>query len=118
MSAHGLSDLDAETIAQWREGGKVTGNSWTMNWGGTSFSGDFALTLAAGGMDGSIRAELEDISRLISQLEPADIFNASQARTAKLAAGLLPVNPAGRQELTLNIRGGYITLFGQSLYKL
>ena len=118
MSAHGLSDLDAETLAQWREGGKITGNSWTMNWGGAVFSGDFTLTLAAGGMDGSIRAELEDISRLISQLEQADIFSASQARTAKLAAGLLPVNPAGRQELTLNIRGGYITLFGQSLYKL
>ena len=118
MRAYGLSDLGAETIAQWREGGKITGNSWTLDWGGTSFSGDFTLVLAANGMNGNIRAELEDISRLISQLEQAGIFSASQARTAKLAAGLLPVNPAGRQELTLNIRGGYITLFGQSLYKL
>ncbi len=118
MSAHGLSNLDIETIAAWREGGKIKGHHWELVWGQAKFLGEFELTLSSTGTDGFIRAEVDDISYLIGQLQQADILSSSQATTARLATGLLPVNAAGRQELTLNIRGGYITLFGQSLYKL
>lgn len=113
----GPSSLNDEVIESWKKSGRIIGDDWTLNWGGTTFLGGFDLTTSETGLTGTVRVELDDIGDLISRLESANIFSSSQARNAILAAILLPVNPNGRQEITLTIRDGYLTLFGQRIFE-
>lgn len=116
--AMGLQSLDSSSIERWAQVGQLTGEGWTLVWGGTQFQGGFNLTQSPTGLSGVIRIDVEDINALISQLETAGMFSAGQARNAKLAAILLPVNQNGRQEITLTLRDGFLTLFGQKIYAL
>ncbi|MDB2437729.1 DUF2125 domain-containing protein [Hellea sp.] len=116
--AVGLHSLDEAAIEAWKTAGQLTGEGWELSWGGTNFVGGFNLTQSGAGLSGVIRIEVEDIKALISRLEDAAILSANQARNAKLASVLLPVNGEGRQEITLTLRDGFITLFGQRIYAL
>lgn len=114
--AMGLTSLNDETIKAWKKNGQVISEGWEVSWGGTVFQGGFDLTQSGQGLSGIIRIEVDDINALISRLQEASIFTAGQARNAKLASVLLPVNQNGRQELTLTLRDGFLTLFGQKIY--
>lgn len=114
--AIGLTSLDDETIETWQENGQITSEGWEVSWGGTLLQGGFDLKQSQKGLSGVIRIEVNDINALISRLQEASIFTAGQARNAKLASVFLPVNQNGRQELTLNLRDGFLTLFGQKIY--
>lgn len=116
--AIGLSSLEDGAVKAWKKTGRITGEDWKLSWGGTLFQGGFDLTHSETGLSGTIRVEMDDINALISRLEDAAIFSAGQARNAKLAAALLPVNQNGRQEITLTLRDGFLTLFGQRIYAL
>lgn len=116
--AIGLIRLNDEAIKNWKQTGELISEGWHLSWGGTPFQGGFNLTLSDAGISGIIRIEADDVSVLISRFEDADILNTNQARNAKLAAALLPVNQSGRQEITLAIRDGFLTLFGQKIFKL
>ncbi len=116
--AIGLTSLNEDAIETWKKTGQITSEGWDVSWGGTRFQGGFNLTLSEKGPSGIIRIEVEDIGTLISRLEEAEIFSSSQARNAKLAATLLPVNQSGRQEITLTLREGFLTLFGQKIFEL
>jgi len=98
--------------------GQITSEGWHISWGDTHFKGGFILTLSEAGPSGIIRIDVEDIGALISRLEEADIFSSSQARNAKLAATLLPANQRGQKEITLTLRDGFLTLFGQKIFEL
>ena len=82
------------------------------------FHGGFNLTLSEAGLSGIIRIETQDVSALISRFNEAGIFSANHARNAKLAAALLPIGQSGRQEITLTLRDGFLTLFGQKVLEL
>jgi len=116
--AMGLTSLNDETIQNWKQAGQFISEGWEMSWGGTRFQGSFNLTLSETGTSGVIRIEVEDVDGLIVRLKEADIFSASQARNATLAATLLPVNQSGRKEITLTLRDGFLTLFGQKVFEL
>jgi len=116
--AMGLTALNGDTIKKWKQTGQLISEGWEMSWGGTRFQGGFNLTLSETGTSGVIRIEVEDLGELISRLEQAGIFSAGQARNAALAAVLLPVNTSGRKEITLTLRDGFLTLFGQKIFEL
>lgn len=116
--AIGLTSLQEGTIQTWKQSGQITSEGWEMSWGGTVFQGGFNLTYTDLGLNGIIRINVDDINALISRLEDADIFNSGQARNAKLAAVLLPVNPNGQKEITLTLREGFLSLFGQKIFEL
>lgn len=116
--AMGLTSLDNDAIQSWKETGQLVSEDWKVSWGKTRFLGSFNLTLADTGTSGVIRIEVEDVGELISRLKDAKIFNSSQARNAQLAAILLPVGQDGRQEITLTLRDGFLTLFGQKVFEL
>ena len=116
--AVGLTSLDDDAINLWKQTGQITSEGWHISWGDTHFKGGFILTLSETGPSGIIRIDVEDIGALISRLEEADIFSSSQARNAKLAATLLPANQRGQKEITLTLRDGFLTLFGQKIFEL
>ena len=116
--AMGLTSLNADAMDNWKERGQLISEGWNMSWGKTRFQGGFNLTLSETGTSGVIRVEVEDVSALISRLREAGIFSASQGRNANLAAALLPVGQGGRREITLTLRDGFITLFGQKVFEL
>ncbi|WP_267879451.1 DUF2125 domain-containing protein [Hellea balneolensis] len=116
--AIGLASLESSAVNEWAKVGQITGEGWSLLWGDTRFQGGFDLTQSPNGLSGIIRIEVEDINALISRLENAALLSNSQARNAKLAAILLPVNDSGRQEVTLTMRDGFLTLFGQRIYAL
>lgn len=115
--AIGLSALDATAIEAWEKAGRIIGEDWELSWGGTVFQGGFDLTQSGAGLSGTVRIEVDNINELIARLEDANIFSRNQARNAKLAAVLLPVNQNGRQEITLILRDGFLTLFGQKVFE-
>lgn len=116
--AMGLTSLDDDAIKNWKQTGNIISEGWEMFWGGMHFQGGFNLTLSDTGTSGVIRIEVEDVGTLISRLEQAGIFSSGQARNAGLAATLLPVGQSGRQEITLTLRDGFLTLFGQKIFEL
>jgi len=116
--AMGLKSLNDTAMTDWKETGQLVSEGWNVSWGGTRFQGGFNLTLSQAGITGIIRIEVEDVGALITRFEEAEIFSSSQARNAKLAAALLPVNQSGRQEITLTLRDGFLTLFGQKIFEL
>lgn len=116
--AIGLTSLENAAVNKWTQAGQIVGEGWTLLWGDIQFQGGFNLTQSPRGLSGVIRIEVEDINVLISRLESAALLSNSQARNAKLAAILLPVNENGRQEVTLTLRNGFLTLFGQRIYAL
>ena len=116
--AIGLTSLDDDAIELWKQTGQITSEGWHISWGDTHFKGGFILTLSEAGPSGIIRIDGEDIGALISRLEEANIFSSSQARNAKLAATLLPANQRGQKEITLTLRDGFLTLFGQKIFEL
>lgn len=116
--AIGLTSLSNDALKNWKQSGQIISENWNMSWGGMHFQGSFDLTLSSVGTSGLIRIEVDDIGNLISRLQDADIFSAGQARNASLAAALLPVTQNGRQEITLTLRDGFLTLFGQKVFEL
>jgi len=112
-----LPSLDNEAIKAWQKTGRITGENWELSWGGTLFQGGFDLTQSDIGLSGTIRIEVDNINGLITRLEEATVFSSGQARNAKLAAILLPINQNGRQEITLTLRDGFLTLFGQRVFE-
>lgn len=112
-----LSALNDDAIEAWKSSGRIIGEDWKLSWGGTTFEGGFNLTQSETGLSGIIRIEVKSVNNLIGRLEDANIFSPAQARNAKLAAILLPVNSNGRQEITLTLRDGFLTLFGQRVFK-
>lgn len=116
--AIGLKALDDAAITAWKKTGFIKGEDWELSWGGTLFQGGFDLTATDNGLTGTVRIEVDDIHALITQLEDASIFTRNQARNAKLASVLLPVNQNGRQEITLILRDSYLTLFGTKIIEL
>jgi len=115
--AIGLTSLDDKVIELWKKTGQITGEDWELSWGGSVFQGEFDLKLTDTGPSGIIRIEVDNINQFISRLEDAAIFTPGQARNAKLAIILLPVNQNGRQEITLTLREGFLTLFGQKVFE-
>ena len=116
--AIGLTSLEGDAIENWQKTGQLISEDWKLSWGETPFQGGFNFSLSETGISGIIRIELEDVGALITRLKKADILSAGQARNASLAAALLPVNQNGRQEITLTLRDGFITLFGQKVFEL
>jgi len=116
--AIGLTSLNDEALQNWKNSGQIISENWNMSWGGMRFQGQFNLTLSSAGTSGVIRIEVENVGNLISRLQDADILSSGQARNASLAAALLPVTQSGRQEITLTLRDGFITLFGQKIFEL
>lgn len=116
--AEGLQGLDTASIDSWSPNGRLSGEDWLMNWGGTVFNGRFDLTTTEAGLSGVIRLDVEDINILLDRFQAANVFTPQQTRNAKLASILLPVNERGRQEITLTLRDGYLTLFGQKIFEL
>ena len=116
--AIGLKSLGADDVETWKKTGQIISEGWNVSWGGTQFHGGFNLALSETGLSGIIRIETQDASALISRFNEAGIFSANQARNAKLAAALLPVGQSGRQEITLTLRDGFLTLFGQKVLEL
>jgi len=107
-------------MSSWRkaETGRLTGDDWVIKWGDTVFNGRADLTTSDTGLSGVIRLDVDDINMLLERFEAANVFTARQTRNAKLAIALLPVNEQGRQEITLTLRDGYLTLFGQKIVEL
>ena len=95
----------------------LIGERWSLTWNGNVFTGDFNLTPMASGFDGTLRAEVENLPQIIEQFSQAGIFTPQQANAVKIGAKFLQTNERGTQEITLNIRDGYLVLFGQRLYK-
>lgn len=116
--AIGLTSLNSEEIKRWKQSGQLISEGWEIYWGDTPFQGGFNLTLSETGTSGIIRVEVEDVSKLVSRLEEASVFSSAQARNAKLAAALLPIGQNGKQEITLTLRDGFITLFGLKVLQL
>ena len=116
--AIGLSSLDEQDIENWTQTGQLVSEGWDMSWGGTHLQGSFDLVLADTGANGVIRIEVEELGNLISRLEQAGVFSTSQARNATLASVLLPVNQSGHKEITITLRDGFLTLFGQKIFEL
>lgn len=116
--AIGLTSFSHEAVQSWKQTGQLISEDWEVSWGETRFQGGFNLTLADTGTSGVIRIEVEDAGELISRLKDAKIFNSSQARNAQLAAELLPMGQNGRREITLTLRDGFLTLFGQKVFEL
>lgn len=115
--AIGLTSLEQNAVDAWKKNGRLISEGWSLYWGGTEFRGGFNLTQSETGLSGVIRIEVDDVSALISKLEEAEIFSTRQARNAALAAALLPRGESGRQEITLTLREGFLTLFGQRIYE-
>jgi hypothetical protein len=116
--AIGLTSLETDVVENWKKTGQLTSEDWRLSWGGTAFQGGFNLSLSENGLSGLIRIELDDVGALITRLQTADIFTKRQARNARLAAALLPVNQNSKQEITLTLRDGFLTLFGQRILEL
>ena len=95
----------------------LIGDRWSLTWNGNVFTGDFNLTRTPSGFDGILRAEVENLPQIIEQFSQAGIFTPQQANAVKIGAKFLQTNERGTQEITLNIRDGYLVLFGQRLYK-
>ena len=112
-----LITLDNKAIELWQKNGQLICEDWQIIWGEAEFQGGCDITQSETGATGTIRVEVEDISRLVKTLQSANIITSGQARTMSLATLLLPVNAEGRQEVTLNIRGGYLILFGQKVWE-
>ena len=115
--AIGLASLDHGSVEAWQRNGQLICEDWTIIWGEAEFQGGCNIIQSETGATGTIRVEVEDMSRLIKTLQSANIITSGQARTMSLATLLLPVNAEGRQEVTLNIRGGFLTLFGQKIWE-
>jgi hypothetical protein len=116
--AEGLTGLDALSVEKWAETGRLKGDDWVIKWGDTVFNGRVDLTSLDTGLSGVIRLDVDNINILLDRFESANVFTARQTRNAKLASMLLPVNERGRQEITLTLRDGYLTLFGQKIVEL
>lgn len=116
--AIGLPSLNDQDIKHWKQTGQLVSEGWALSWGGTSLQGSFDLTLAETGTSGVIRIEVKELGDLIARLEEAGIFSTNQARNATLAAVLLPVNQNGYKEITITLRDGFLTLFGQKIFEL
>ena len=116
--AEGLTGLDALPVEKWAETGRLKGDDWVIKWGDTVFNGRADLTSLETGLSGVIHLDVDDINILLDRFEAANVFTARQTRNAKLASMLLPVNEQGRQEITLTLRDGYLTLFGQKIVEL
>lgn len=116
--ALGLTLIEDDAITAWKKNGQIIGEGWVMSWGGTALQGGFNISTSEAGLSGVVRIEVENINSLISRLKKADILTSRQARNAKLAAILLPVNQNGRKEITITLRDGFLTLFGQKIYEL
>lgn len=112
-----METLDIKSQENWTKSARLISPDWTIKWNDNVFTGDFDLTLTKLGLDGSIRAKVEDLPSLINQLTEAGMFTKQQATSLKMGAKLLPRNNEGRQEITFNLRQGYLLLFGQRLYK-
>ena len=115
--AKGLESFDQNEFQRWKTSGNLLGKSWTINWNGNIFTGDFDLKLTDKGVDGSVRAEVENLPEIINQFAVAGILTKQQANSLKLGTILLPKNNNGQQEITFNFKDGYVLLFGQRLYK-
>lgn len=113
-----LASLEDDAIKNWQKDGQLVSEGWEVSWGGIPFKGGFNLKFADTGLSGIVRIDVENAVTLIQHLQEAGIINASQARQANLAAILLPKNESGYQELTLTLRDGFITLFGQKVFAL
>ena len=113
-----LASLEDDAIRNWQKDGQLISEGWDVSWGGIPFKGGFNLKLADTGLSGVIRIDVENAVTLIQRMQEAGIINASQARQANLAAILLPKNESGYQELTLTLRDGFLTLFGQKIFAL
>jgi len=127
--------LDKDTLTKWQtafgpkidsieavilkpeDESRFIGQTWTINWNGNIFKGDFDLTPSETGVSGTLRADVEDLSLIIDRLVQAQMFLDPLASQLKLGVRLLPVNDNGKQEITFNFRDGYLMLFGQRLYK-
>lgn len=116
--AEGLTGLDALSVGKWAETGRLKGDDWVIKWGDTIFNGRVDLTSLETGLSGVIHLDVDDINILLDRFEAANVFTTRQTRNAKLASMLLPVNEQGRQEITLTLRDGYLTLFGQKIVEL
>lgn len=116
-TAHGLTSLDHDAIEAWQKNGELSCESWNLTWGKAEFQGGCAFSQSETGMTGTLRAEVNDITQLIDTLESATIITPGQARTMGLATLLLPVNAEGRQEVNINMRDGFLTLFGQKIWE-
>lgn len=115
--AKGLKSFSQADLQNWKTSGNLLGESWTVNWNGNVFTGDFDLTLTDTGFDGHLRAEVENLPEIINQFAAAGMFTQQQAGSLKIGTILLPKNSNGRQEITFNFRDGYMLLFGQQIYK-
>lgn len=113
-----LASLENDAIRNWQKDGQLVSEAWEISWGGIPFKGGFNLKFADTGLSGIIRIDVENAATLIQRLQEADIINTSQARQASLAAILLPKNESGYQEITLTLRDGFLTLFGQKVFAL
>ena len=113
-----LTSLEDDAIRNWLKDGQLISEGWDVSWGGIPFKGGFNLKFTDTGLSGIIRIDVENAVTLIQRLQEAGIINANQARQANLAAILLPKNESGYQELTLTLRDGFLTLFGQKVFAL
>ena len=116
-TAIGLTSLNHDAIEAWQKNGQLKCESWHLTWGKAEFQGGCEFTQSENSMTGTLRAEVNDITQLIGTLESANIITSGQARTMGLATLLLPVNAEGRQEVNINMRDGYLTLFGQRIWE-
>ncbi len=117
VTAIDLITLDNKAIELWQKNGQLICEDWQIIWGEAEFQGGCDLAQSESGLAGTIRVEVENISRLIKTLQSANIITSGQARTMGLATFLLPVNAEGRQEVNINIRDGFLTLFGQKVWE-
>lgn len=115
--AKDLKTFNQKDFQSWKKSGNLLGESWSINWNGNVFTGNFDLRLTDKGFDGSLRAEIENLSEIINQFEAAGMLTQQQANSLKIGTILLPKNDNGQQEITFNFRDGHILLFGQRLYK-
>jgi len=115
--AKGLTSFAQADRIEWDKSGNWVSEYWTLRWNENIFTGDFDMTLTESGFDGSLRAEVKNLPLIIDQFSKADMFTPQQAAALKIGTNFLPTTEAGTQEITFNIRDGYLILFGQRLYK-
>ena len=115
--AKGLTSLNQDDRKAWAKSGRYVGESWSLSWNDNIFTGDFDLTQTPSGLDGSLRAEIENLPDIIDQFAKAGMFTPQQVSALRIGSRFLPVNDNGRQDITFNFKDGYLILFGQRLHK-
>jgi|GEM_PF-2073263 len=112
-----LAGLERPDITSWQTTGEIDISQWRLHWEALNLQGRAKLLISQQGLSGTINVEVGNINTVVDILIAAKFIPEAARAQLRGLLTFLPDNQAGRKNITLTLKDGQISVFGQTLYR-